>query len=158
MLMQHLKEIVVNRETASYERARDKERKGQILGCCCCCSRCWRETSQTCNGCPPQPFWDLISSYLISSMSLSGHSTVSSPWETLKSGNIQIKIIIFFAIEIKIIRLCSTIWEYLLANYSWPPTADSQKVYSLLLFSLLFGPCQYVFLVHKFFKGQNEDT
>lgn len=26
MLMQHLKEIVVNRETASYERARNKEK------------------------------------------------------------------------------------------------------------------------------------
>lgn len=31
MLMQLLKVIVVNRETASYERARNKGRKGQIL-------------------------------------------------------------------------------------------------------------------------------
>lgn len=39
------------------------------------------------------------------------------PWETSKSGSIQIKIIINFTIEIKMIRVCSTSSEYLLVNY-----------------------------------------
>lgn len=57
----------------------------------------------------------LLLSYFISCMSLSGHGL---PWKSLKSGKIQIKIIIFFfAIEIKILKVCSTLWECVLANY-----------------------------------------
>lgn len=117
MLMQFLKVTVINRETSSQERARNKEREGTILSA---------TAAPGAGGKQGRPAMDILSSHSEAVIAIFYFRdefkwiwTVNRvPRETLKSGNIKIKIIIIFTIEIKIIGVCSTIWERLLANYS----------------------------------------